>query len=159
MLDDKRLRFLIDYPKADEVFPGVLIGGGVSYFLWDSSYSGQCSVTIVRDGNKSTTQRDLNMYDIFVRSNEALSVLKKVLISKNDENFSTLMSGGDPFGFRSNFDGYKLKPSKDDVKLHYNSGGRGAVRSVGYVSKDMVSRNNALIDTAGTYFFIFKNIE
>ena len=147
MLDDKRLRFLIDYPKADEVFPGVLIGGGVSYFLWDSSYSGQCSVTIVRDGNKSTTQRDLNQYDIFVRSNEALSVLKKVLINSKDQNFSTLMSGPDPFGFRTNFEDYKVKPSKGDIKLHYNSGGRGAVRSIGYVSREMITRNIPMIDT------------
>jgi len=146
MLDDNRLRYIVDYPKADEVFPGVLIGGGVSYFLWDSSYSGQCSVTIVRNGNKSTTQRDLNQYDIFVRSNEAISVLKKVLINSKDENFSSLISGPDPFGFRSNFEDYKVKSNKGDIKLHYNSGGRGAVRSIGYVSRKMITRNIQMID-------------
>ena len=54
MLSDKRLRALVDYPKADEIFPGVLIGGGVSYFLWDSNYDGKCAVTIVRNGEEST---------------------------------------------------------------------------------------------------------
>lgn len=146
MLGDKRLRYIVDYPKADEVFPGVLIGGGVSYFLWDSSYSGQCSVSIVRNGHKSTTQRDLDQYDIFVRSNEALSILKKVLGSSKQDNFSSLISGPDPFGFRTNFEDHKVKPNKGDVKLHYNSGGRGAVRSVGYVSREMVTRNASMID-------------
>lgn len=147
MLGDKRLRYIVDYPKADEVFPGVLIGGGVSYFLWDSSYKGQCSVTIVRNGIKSTTQRDLDQHDIFVRSNEALSILKKVLVNSSDENFSSLISGPDPFGFRTNFEDHTVKPNKGDVKLHYNSGGRGAVRAVGYVSRDMVTRNVPMIDT------------
>lgn len=32
MLNDRRLQVLVDWPKADEVFPGVLIGGGISYF-------------------------------------------------------------------------------------------------------------------------------
>ena len=33
MLTDKRLRELVDYPDARDVFPGVDIAGGISYFL------------------------------------------------------------------------------------------------------------------------------
>ena len=138
MLADKRLRFLVDYPKADEIFPGVLIGGGVSYFLWDANYDGKCSVTIVRNGEESISQRDLNQHDIFVRSNEALSILEKVLAKSSGESFSSLMSGPDPFGFRTNFEEYEDKPHEGDIKLHYNAGGRGAMRAIGYVSKDQV---------------------
>jgi site-specific DNA-methyltransferase (adenine-specific) len=145
MLGDKRLRVLVDWPKADEVFPGVLVGGGVSYFLWDSNYDGQCSVTVVRNGEESVSLRDLNQYDIFVRSNEALSILEKVLGKSSGEYFSSLMSGPDPFGFRSNFDGYHDQPQTDDIQLHYNSGGRGAVRAIGYVSKDEVTRNPGMV--------------
>ncbi|MDZ4656520.1 MAG: Eco57I restriction-modification methylase domain-containing protein, partial [Bythopirellula sp.] len=36
MLTDRRLRSLVDYPDSRDVFPGVDIAGGVSYFLWDS---------------------------------------------------------------------------------------------------------------------------
>ncbi len=145
MLDDKKLRVLIDYPKADEVFPGVLIGGGVSYFLWDSNHNDKCTVTIIRDGEKSTSQRDLGQYDVFVRSNQALSILNKVL-AKTNTNFSSLMSGGDPFGFRTNFQGISENHYKGDVKLHYNSGGRGAKRSIGYVPSKIVTRNYSMID-------------
>jgi site-specific DNA-methyltransferase (adenine-specific) len=141
MLGDKRLRVLVDYPKADEVFPGVLIGGGVSYFLWDTSHSGDCAVTIVRNGEKSQSIRNLSEHDIFVRSNEALLILKKVLTNFGSGSFASLMSGPDPFGFRSNFEDYKNKPTKNDIKLHYNAGGRGAVRAFGYVSPQQVTRN------------------
>lgn len=147
MLGDKRLRVLVDYPKADEVFPGVLIGGGVSYFLWDSNYHGQCSVTIIRNGEESFSLRDLDQHDVFVRSSEALSILEKIWAkSKGATNFSALMSGPDPFGFRTNFDGFNNAPqSNDDVKLHYNAGGRGAQRAVGYVGRKHVTRNVEMI--------------
>jgi len=145
MLSDKRLRSLVDYPKADEIFPGVLIGGGVSYFLWDSDYSGKCSVTIVRGTEKSVTERDLNQHDIFVRSNEALSILEKVLANSTGDSFTSLVTGGDPFGFRTNFEDFKKTPKDGYIKLHYNAGGRGAMRAIGYVSIDQVTRNSDMI--------------
>ncbi|MFH0798755.1 MAG: Eco57I restriction-modification methylase domain-containing protein [Pseudomonadota bacterium] len=145
MLGDKHLRVLVDWPKADEVFPGVLIGGGVSYFLWDSNYNGQCLVTVVRNGEESQSLRDLNQHDIFIRSNEALPILEKVLEKSSGEYFSSLMSGPDPFGFRSNFEGYHDKPQRGDLLLHYNAGGRGAVRAIGYVSKEEVTRNCQMV--------------
>jgi hypothetical protein len=35
MLQDRRIRKLVDYPVASEVFSGVEVKGGVCYFLWD----------------------------------------------------------------------------------------------------------------------------
>jgi len=40
MLADPRIRHLVHHPNAGEVFPGVEIKGGVSYFLWDHDHSG-----------------------------------------------------------------------------------------------------------------------
>lgn len=147
MLSDKRLRALVDYPKADEIFPGVLIGGGVSYFLWDSTYDGKCSVTIVRGGEKSFSERDLNQHDVFVRSNDAVSILEKVRANSSGDTFTSLVTGGDPFGFRTNFEDYKKSPKAGDIKLHYNAGGRGAMRAIGYVSRKQVTRNADMIDS------------
>jgi len=156
MLADKRLRVLVDYPKADEIFPGVLIGGGVSYFLWDSKYDGLCSVTVMRNGEESFSLRDLNQHDVFVRSNEALSILEKVLKKSNGASFSQLMSGPDPFGFRTNYDGFKKTPQlADDVKLHYNAGGRGAMRAVGYVQFKEVTRN---VDMIGKWKLMLNRV-
>ena len=79
MLRDKRLRELIDYPAANDVFPGVEVKAGVCYFLWDSNYQGNCTVTTVR--GKQTIgpmPRDLSEYDVFVRDGRAMSILRKV---------------------------------------------------------------------------------
>ena len=147
MLGDRHMRILVDWPKADEVFPGVLIGGGVSYFLWDSNYEGQCLVTVFRNKQMSQGLRDLNEYDIFVRSNESLSILKKVLALTEGDFFSTVMSGPDPFGFRSNFEEFRDKSKTGDIIVHYNAGGRGAIRATAYVSTNDVTRNQEMINT------------
>ncbi len=42
MLNDKRLRIIVDYPVSSECFTGVEIKGGVCYFLWDRDNVGLC---------------------------------------------------------------------------------------------------------------------
>ena len=59
---------LVDFPESREVFAGVDIAGGVSYFLWDSSWDGECEVTTVVGGVAGPTMsRYLDEYDILVR--------------------------------------------------------------------------------------------
>lgn len=53
MLEDTRIRELVDFPAASEVFPGVEIKAGVCYFLWDSDHDGPCSVTTHRASRQS----------------------------------------------------------------------------------------------------------
>jgi site-specific DNA-methyltransferase (adenine-specific) len=78
MLSDKRLRNIIDYPKLYEVFPGVKIRGGISYFLWDRDYQGPCEVQTIWDGQPvgPAVSRYLDTYDILVRRNEAVPILE-----------------------------------------------------------------------------------
>lgn len=45
MLGDRRMRTLVDYPAASDVFPGVAVKAGVCYFLWDAKHDDDCSVT------------------------------------------------------------------------------------------------------------------
>src|SRR3546814_20826255 len=40
MIEDRRIRVLVDNPKIFDCFPGVKIRGGVYYFLWDREYRG-----------------------------------------------------------------------------------------------------------------------
>lgn len=35
MLNDNHITHLVDYQNAKDCFPGISIGGGVSYFLWE----------------------------------------------------------------------------------------------------------------------------
>lgn len=79
MLGDHRLRVLVDYPDPSEVFPGTQIKGGVSYFLWDRDWNGECEVTTI-EGGKPTTDpmvRNLDDYDVLVRRNEAIAILER----------------------------------------------------------------------------------
>jgi site-specific DNA-methyltransferase (adenine-specific) len=50
VLSDRRMRELVDYPEAHDVFPGVEVKAGVCYFLWDAAHDGDCNVTTIRGG-------------------------------------------------------------------------------------------------------------
>ena len=62
MLSDKRLRAIVDFPISSEVFPGVDVGGGISYFLWDKNHCEDCDVTTIRGDKSVTVMRDLSAY-------------------------------------------------------------------------------------------------
>ena len=82
MLTDDRLRSIDDYLSASDVFPGVGLKGGVCYFLWDRDNPGPCRVTThFKDWPVSTATRPLleEGVDVFIRFNEGLSILKKVV--------------------------------------------------------------------------------
>ena len=78
MLNDGKISHLVDYKKASDCFPGVNIGGGVCYFLWESNHKGDCSVTNIHDGVITQIQRPLNEFNVFVKYNQAISIIKKV---------------------------------------------------------------------------------
>ncbi len=66
-------------PNARDVFGGVDIAGGISYFLWDSSWNGKCEVTTIRGDEAAVDpmSRHLDDYDILVRYNEAIGILER----------------------------------------------------------------------------------
>lgn len=45
MLNDNRIRVLVDYTDSKVCFPGVDIAGGICYFLWDRDHRGECICT------------------------------------------------------------------------------------------------------------------
>ena len=82
MLHDNRLRILHDFLNASDCFPGVEIKGGVCYFLWDRDNSGLCKVSTHSNGQiTSFAERQLleDNSNIFIRYNEAISILHKVM--------------------------------------------------------------------------------
>lgn len=144
MLGDRRIRELVDYPAANDVFPGVEVKAGVCYFLWDAAYNGDCSVTTVRgDEVIGPLPRNLGEYDVFVRDGRAISILHKVL--KNGEpSINTILARDKEFGWTSNFDGFHDAKRSDDVPLYYI---RTMKRSVGYIGRKAVTKSAHLIDT------------
>lgn len=79
MIQDRHLKKLVDNPKIFDCFPGVKIRGGVSYFLWDRAYKGDCEFSTRIDGViRSTMSRDLRDGDgVVVRDNHAASIIEK----------------------------------------------------------------------------------
>jgi len=144
MLGDRRLRDLVDYPAASDVFPGVEVKAGVCYFLWDASHDGKCNVTTIRGSeNVGPIQRNLGEYDVFVRDARAVSILHKVL--KHEEpSINTILARDKQFGWTSNFDGFHDKEKTGDVPLNYI---RKMKRGVGYINRKEVFKSSHLIDT------------
>ncbi len=136
MLNDKRLRAIVDYFDSAECFPGVDISGGVCYFLWDRDHAGACNVTSIRAGKETKQARPLleDGNDTFIRFNEAISIFHKIR-AKNEKSFSSLVSPQTPFGFVSSFSDYKDKPFSNSVKLY-------TVKGVKYISPDQVEKNS-----------------
>ena len=151
MLTDKRIRKLIDYPDSRQVFPSVDVAGGICYFLWDRDNPGDCSVIEFDHGRTSTESiRPLleKGAEVFIRSERALSILRKVMAVEtgsdslslsDDRRFERQVSPQKPFGLRTFFRGSKKKSSENDV-LVIQSGGRA------WTQRSQVPAGEALID-------------
>ncbi|MFN4279708.1 Eco57I restriction-modification methylase domain-containing protein [Thermosynechococcus sp.] len=101
MLEDDRLRKLVDFEDASEVFPGVDIAGGVCYFLWERDRRGLCEVTNVSKGQSVTAERKLDEFSTFIRHSQAVSIVRKVLAQK-ERSMSERVSSRKPFGLPTN---------------------------------------------------------
>lgn len=151
MLNDTRLRSIDDFLTASDVFPGVGLKGGVCYFLWNRDHPGLCEVkTHFKDWPTSTASRPLleKGADVFIRFNEGLSILKKVMTVETGSSetlelpeakkFMTLVSSIGSFGLESTFRG-KEKGSGDDLKVYRNGG-------VGYLARSEIQKERAVFD-------------
>ena len=151
MLTDDRIRTIDDYLSASDVFPGVGLKGGVCYFLWDRDNPGPCRVTThFKDWPTSTAERPLLEAgaDVFIRFNQGLSILKKVVAKETGQNksvslpddrrFDQLVSSRKPFGLETTFKGRPTKKA-GDVLVFQNGG-------TGYTPRSAVKMGTHLID-------------
>jgi hypothetical protein len=144
MLGDRRIRELVDYPAADDVFPGVEVKAGVCYFLWDAAYEGDCKVTTFRGGEViGPIPRQLGEYDVFVRDARAVLILHKVL-GRGESPINTILARDKEFGWTSNFDGFHEQERPGDLPLYYI---RKMKRGVGHIARKAVTKSDHLIDT------------
>ena len=74
MLNNSRLRKLVDFSNSTDCFPGVNIAGGVCYFLWDRDNPGPCEITNASNQRKTASCeiRPLDEFPILVRDNAAI---------------------------------------------------------------------------------------
>ncbi len=156
MLSDDRLRSIDDYLSASDVFPGVGLKGGVCYFLWNRDHRGECQVsTHFKGWPVSTATRPLleDGAAVFIRFNEGLSILKKVIVQESKDSdsvvlpaesrFDTLVSSRKPFALETTFKGRKSK--KEGDLLVYQNGG------LGYVARESITAGLTYIDAWKIY--------
>lgn len=140
MLHDDSIRAIHDYPEASDCFSGVQIKGGICYFLWDRDHKGDCSVVTHRgnDVGESVIRPLLeDGCDVFIRYNEAVSILHKVQ-SKQEESIEGYVSARKPFGLDTLFHGIRAKKA-GYLTIYDNEG-------VGYISPQDIKKNEEWID-------------
>ena len=138
MLEDKRMRTLVDYPDSRQGFQTVDVAGGVCYFVWNRDNQGDCAV-VSNDlrGHQTTSVRPLLEpgCEVFIRNNESIAVLKKIVIKETGTpgvvlpprlRFDQQVSGQKPFGLRTFFRGVEKRRGADDVIVLQNGGRAGS---------------------------------
>ena len=139
MLEDRHIIKLHDFIHSEDCFPTVEIKGGLCYFLRDQTQEAPCHIFTHDQSIVEQKPRYLKVdgCDVHIRFEEALDILSKVnnmMISSFDSYVSTQK----PFGLRTFVHG-KNKPFANSIKLYENGG-------VGYISRNDVEKNDALID-------------
>ena len=142
MLQDKHLKKIVDYADNEALFSNVSIVGGVNYFLWDSSYNGDCEVTSIRGENAVTLNRDLSEYDIFIRNNNALQLIRRMEAS-SDRKMDDVVYPRNVFGISSDLRGQDNKDEKHQIALF--SSQKSNSMAMSYISGDEVQKQHELI--------------
>ncbi|MGM9797407.1 MAG: Eco57I restriction-modification methylase domain-containing protein [Parabacteroides sp.] len=134
MLNDERIKKLVDYFDSQECFPGIDLSGGVCYFLWQKDHNGNCEVKTIRNGKTSIMQRKLleKSNHTFIRFNEAISILHKIK-KIHSSTIDSLISSRKPFGIATNAP-IKKTASTNTVKIF-------AYPNNGYIEKTDITSN------------------
>ncbi|MCF6309065.1 MAG: Eco57I restriction-modification methylase domain-containing protein [Sulfurimonas sp.] len=137
MLNDSRIRKLVDFENSSDVFPGVDIAGGICYFLWDRDNKGLCEVSNQYEGERITSQRALNEFNIFIRHSRAVPIIRTVL-KKEDakKHLNEIISARKPFSLPTNY-----KPTKNGTPCHFTQ-----KLGLQFANSEEVTDKNKIID-------------
>jgi len=144
MLNDARIRKIVDYEDANECFPGVDIAGGVCYFLWERDAQGLCEIVNVFKGKETVSTRALNEFDKFIRRSQAVPIVRKVLASSGKQ-MNEQVSSYKPFGLRT----YEKPQKSGDIKLFWQKGIGPYRRDDITVGVDMIDKWKVVLSRSG----------
>jgi len=137
MFGDSHITKLVDYQNAKDCFPGVSLGGGVCYFLRERDSSGMCSITNIINNRTITMVRSLDEFPVFVRYNDAISIIKKVSSFK-EKSIINSISSRNPFGLSTNSRGITERQASS-LELFSSQG-------IGYIEREDVPLGKDMID-------------
>ena len=150
MLTDRCISQLVAYTDSHDVFPTVEIKGGLCYYLRDSQYTGDCVYSLVKDGQRQTTARNLGDFDVLIREPILSGIVKKVM-KYHPATVDSLISGDTPFGIPTNpkesrknsFEVFTTASPLHDICLYHIENSQ---RKVEYISRTSIHKNEDAID-------------
>jgi len=164
MISDRRIKIIVDYELASDVFSSQGFDGGVNYFLWDKSHNGKVHYSYQdKKGEITLSYRYLknNLTDTVIRDVRRTNIIEKSLKNKG-ETFDSIVSSRAPFGYGSDF---LNNPDKYNVEVRNSSDGKnscrilgllgptgGAKRTYKYIDRKSVSKNKKSVDKYKLFF-------
>lgn len=156
MMEDKHVKFIMDYEDAQECFSGIHIDGGVCYFLRDKDYIGKVKyVYKPKDSMEIYSERYLktNLSDTVIRDYRQITIIEKAQTHK-EPRFSEIVAARNPYGYSADlFNNPNNYPEanlslteKPSLYKIYGVCGKkgGAKRVVGYVNNKTIKQNNSV---------------
>ena len=142
MLQDNRICKLVDYLNSADCFPSIDIAGGVNYFLWDSKYDDDCLIVTISGDRRKEMYRPLNEYEILVRNNASIMIIRRIIQSP-DQKMDSVVYSRNVFGIGSNEHGRNDQIKPDDCFL-INSD-KGNQLTVSFIDKNKILKNRDII--------------
>ena len=144
MLNDDRIGVIVDYVNSKDCFDSLSVSGGICYFLWNRDYHGDCLFRSTKAGKICEAYRKLNEYSVFIRYNDALTVVHKVM-AKGEDNLSTVITSRNPYGIPTSARGSENK-SAGQYKL-ISSKGEGYIEPTEVISNGEVAKSYKVMIT------------
>ena len=156
IISSKKIKYMHDYENGDALFRSVGIAGGISYFLWDNEYDGECYYNYyLKNGTHEKKKVTLNKLNIgfVIRSPKAQEIIDKIIkvekdFYNNNKNMSFLISPKDFFvsdgKFSSSWRGYSNIEDKEHKIKYYVSESTNK-KPFGYAKESDIKRNNHVI--------------
>lgn len=136
MLNDPHIVKMVDFANSADCFPGVIIAGGVNYFLWDKDYTGDCTIVNKKHDYEVSSVRKLNEFNIFVRDNIAINIIRKVR-NKASSYFDSSVYPRNYFGLISSEAGRTEKLNDDLSMLSLNG--------FSFISKNKINDKDGIV--------------
>lgn len=153
-----KIKYLYDFRNEKICFPSVTgIDGGVSYFLWEKNYKGNCKYYECFNDFQEYIEKDFKYYvdnfDVCIRGVMEEKILSKII--ENEENFLEIFSDDNifgiskqsPFRLNTNFMDYKnIKDEFYNVALYGNKKTHKKDSNLlGYTKKEFIKKGQKLI--------------
>lgn len=117
MMQDKDIAELSDFELSKDLFPTVDIAGGLCVILWSKGHNSECRVVNHGALKDSVAKRYLDEFEVVIRSNAAIPIIRKVIAPTSDFLNQKVLSIN-PFGFRTYFRGSET----GDIKILTSQG-------------------------------------